>query len=201
MNELIARYGYAFVALLVGAEGVGIPLPGETALITAAALAARGKLSLPWVIASAALGVAFGGCGGYWLGKTGGPAVITRYGKWVGIREEELDRARQFFSRHGAAAVFIGRFLPVIRILNGLVAGITQMPFARFAVVNAVAGVVWATAFGVLGFEFSRNMERFEHRYGRPVIIVMIVLGVVGFGIFKWQERRGARKSAPSGPT
>jgi membrane protein DedA with SNARE-associated domain len=196
MDHLIAHYGYAVVALLVAAEGVGIPLPGETALITAAALSASGRLSLPWVVTAAAVGVAIGGCGGYWIGKTGGTVVVTRYGKWVGIRAQELQRAREFFARHGAAAVVIGRFLPVIRILNGLVAGITGMPFRRFAVVNAVAGVLWSVIFGVLGFEFSRNIERFQRHYGRPVVIALIAVGVTAFGLYKWHERRSARTEA-----
>ena len=195
MYHLLAQYGYVVVILLVGAEGVGIPLPGETALITAAALAARGHLSLPWVIASAAFGVAVGGCGGYWIGKAGGYPLINRYGKWVGIRAPELEQARAFFGRHGAAAVFIGRFLPVIRILTGLVAGITQMPFKRFAIVNAVAGIAWSLTFGVLGYEFSRRMVKLEDQYREPVIIVLVVLGVIGFGAFKWFEISRRKKN------
>jgi membrane protein DedA with SNARE-associated domain len=195
MNHLIEHYGYAIVVLLVGAEGIGLPLPGETALLTAAALSARGHLSLPWVILAAACGVAIGGCGGYWIGRTGGTAVVTRYGKWVGINTRELDRARSFFERHGIAAVFTGRFLPVIRILTGIVAGITAMPFKRFAAVNAVAGVVWSILFGVLGYEFSRNMFRFEHEYGRPVMIIIVILGLAAFGLFKWYESRSSHKN------
>jgi len=195
MNHLISQYGYIVVVLLVGAEGVGIPLPGETALITAAALSARGHLSLPWVVGAAALGVAVGGCGGYWIGKTGGYAVISRYGKWVGISAPELEQARGFFARHGAAAVFVGRFLPVIRILTGLVAGITHMPFERFAVVNTVAGVVWSLSFGVLGYEFSRKMLGLEHRYRQPVIITLVVLGLMGFAAFKWFEISRRKKN------
>jgi len=194
MNHLIAEYGYVVVVLLVGAEGVGIPLPGETALITAAALSARGHLLLPWVITAAAVGVGVGGCGGYWIGRTGGHAVVMRYGRWVGVREQELNRARAFFERHGTAAVVTGRFLPVIRILTGIVAGITGMPFKRFAIVNAVAGLVWSVVFGVLGYEFSRNMFRLEHQYGRPVVIGLVVAALVGFGLLKWYESRsGAR--------
>jgi membrane protein DedA with SNARE-associated domain len=190
MDHLLAQYGYATVALLVAAEGLGIPLPGETALIAGAALSARGHLSLPWVIVTATIGVALGGCGGYWIGRTGGQAVIVRYGKWVGIKEEELNRARAFFSRHGTAAVFIGRFLPVIRILTGLTAGITEMSFARFAVVNAIAGFVWAVAYGVLGYESSRNVFRFEHQYGWIVVVGLVVAAIAAFGAFKWQQRR-----------
>jgi membrane protein DedA with SNARE-associated domain len=142
------------------------------------------------VILAAAVGVAGGGCGGYWIGRTGGHAVVMRYGRWVGIREQELNHASAFFARHGAAAVVTGRFLPVIRILTGIVAGITGMPFKRFAAVNAAAGLVWSVVFGVLGYEFSRNMFRFEHQYGRTVVIGIIVAALVAFGLLKWYEAR-----------
>jgi membrane protein DedA with SNARE-associated domain len=198
MDHLVAHYGYATIALLVAAEGVGIPLPGETALITGAALAARGHLSLVWVIIAAAAGVSAGGCGGYWIGKTGGRAIVVRYGKWIGIKAQELDYAQRFFQRHGALAVLVGRFLPVIRILTGLAAGITQMPFGRFVVVNMIAGVLWSSLFGVLGYESSRNMFRLEHQYGRMVVVGLVVLAAIGFAIFKWWERRATQRAVPS---
>lgn len=190
MDHLLAQYGYATVALLVAAEGLGIPLPGETALIAGAALAAHGHLSLPWVIITATIGVTAGGCGGYWIGRTGGQAVIVRYGKWVGIKETELNYARGFFQGHGTTAVIVGRFLPVIRIFTGLAAGITGMSFVRFTVANAIAGVVWSTVFGILGYEFSRNMFRFEHRYGSVVVVCLVVAAAIAFGVFKWHQRR-----------
>lgn len=195
MDHLLAQYGYVTVALLVAAEGLGIPLPGETALIAGAALSAHGHLSLPWVIVTAIIGVAAGGTGGYWIGRTGGQAVIVRYGKWVGIKEGELNYARGFFKRHGTAAVVIGRFLPVIRIFTGLAAGVTGMAFVRFTVVNAIAGVVWSTVFGILGYEFSRNMFRFEHCYGWVVVVCLVVAATAGFGVFKWHQRRMVRTS------
>ncbi len=190
MHHLLRDYGYVAVVLLVGAESLGVPLPGETALIAGAALAARGNLMLVWVIVAAAFGVALGGAGGYWIGFTGGHAFVVRFGKWFGVKEHELDMAQRFFERHGTVAVALGRFLPVIRILTGLVAGITQMPFWQFATVNAIAGAVWATLFGVLGYEFSHDMVRLQQRYGPRVGIVLLGLGIVAFVIFKWRERQ-----------
>jgi len=187
--------------LLVGAEGVGLPLPGETALITAAALAAHGHLWLPGVIAASAVGVAVGGSGGYWIGRTAGQAVITRYGRWVGIGSSELDQTRRFFARHGAAAVILGRFVPVARILTGIVAGITDMPFATFAVVNTIAGILWSTIFGVLGFEFGRNVAQLESRFGQPTFIVIAVVAVLAFAFLKWRQRRSRRAGVVKAPS
>jgi membrane protein DedA with SNARE-associated domain len=199
VDRLLTEYGYATVALVVAAECLGIPLPGETALIAGAALAARGHLSLFWVIASASVGVVIGGAGGYWIGRTGGHAFVVRFGKWFGIKERELDLARSFFDRHGIVAVALGRFLPVIRILTGLVAGITQMPFWRFMSVNTIAGAAWATLFGVLGYEFSHDMVRLQRRYGPVVGIVLLCLAIVAFVVFKLNEQRIAKAIGTSG--
>src|SRR5271170_2480706 len=128
MVHLVARYGYVVVALLVGAEGVGIPLPGETALLTAAALAARGHLSFLGVVIASAIGVALGGMGGYGIGHTAGHAVVVRYGGWFGITQGRLERTHQFFEEHGAGAVLVSRFVPVVRIMTGIIAGVSKMP-------------------------------------------------------------------------
>jgi len=198
IDHLVAEYGYATVALFITAEGLGIPLPGETALIAGAALSARGDLSLAWVITAAALGVIAGGCGGYWIGRTGGQAFIVRYGKWFGIREHELNDTRAFFTRHGTAAVALGRFLPLIRILVGQVAGITEMPFWRFMLVNAIAGTAWAIVFGVLGYEFSHDMVQLQRRFGGLLFVVFVGLAIAGFAVFKWRERQRALRGKPT---
>jgi membrane protein DedA with SNARE-associated domain len=188
-HELVARYGYAVVALFVGAEGVGVPLPGETALLAAAALAARGHLSIVGVIVASAVGVAAGGSGGYWIGRSAGQVVVARYGRWAGITPARLDRTRRFFAVHGAHAVLLARFVPIVRILAGLVAGITEMPFAQFAAYNAVAGVIWSLLFGFLGYSFARNLPLLEHRLGEGVL-AMGALGVIaGLAFLAWRRR------------
>lgn len=198
MHALVAHYGYAFVVLLVGAEGVGIPLPGETALLTAAALAARGHLSIIGVILAAAVGVAFGGMGGYWIGHTAGQTVVIRYGRWAGITTGRLDHTRTFFARYGARAVLVGRFVPIVRILTGLAAGITDMPFARFAVYNTIAGVVWSVVFGLLGYEFGRDLPRLEERLGKAGLVLagVAALGVLGFVLWRrYGKERGQQRT------
>jgi membrane protein DedA with SNARE-associated domain len=196
LHTLVAHYGYAFVGLLVGAEGLGIPLPGETALLTAAALAARGHLSIVGVIVAAAAGVAIGGVGGYWIGHTAGQAVVARYGRWVGITSKRLDHTRTFFAQYGARAVVVGRFVPVVRILTGVVAGLTDMPFARFAVYNTIAGVVWSVVFGLLGYEFGRDLPRLEARLGRASLVLAGIAAIAGLGFVLWRkyEREERRK-------
>src|SRR4051795_1739924 len=97
LNELLARYGYVAIALLLFIESVGIPVPGESALITAAALAGAGKLSIVWVFVSATVGSTLGGMTGYWMGVRGGTAVIARFGRLLHIDERRLTNANVFF--------------------------------------------------------------------------------------------------------
>lgn len=198
LHYLIARYGYAVVALFVGAEGVGLPLPGETALLTAAALAARGHLSIVGVIAASSIGVVIGGSLGYWIGQTAGQAVVVRYGRWIGVTPARLEKTTQFFARYGARAVLIGRFVPIVRILASIVAGISNMPFGRFSIYNAIAGVVWSIVFGLLGFEFGHNLPRLENRLGDLGIAAAIVAGVALLGFLAWRHFRKDKPAAVS---
>src|SRR5512138_2511837 len=102
INGLVGSYGYALLVGLVGVESFGIPLPGETALVTAGAFAALGRLNLAGVIIAAAAGAVLGDNAGYWLGRKGGIAVVHRYGRHVGLDESKLARVQGFFEQHGA---------------------------------------------------------------------------------------------------
>lgn len=197
LHHLIAQYGYMVVALSVAGESVGLPFPGETVLLTAAAFAGRGHLSIVGVIIASAVGITCGGPGGYWIGHTAGQKVVVRYGRWAGLTPERLDRTRQFFVRYGARAVMVGRFLPIIRTLASIVAGISDMPFPQFFVYNAIAGIVWSVLFGLLGFEFARDLPRLENRIGEAGIIALIVFGVALVGFLIWRHFRREKPATP----
>jgi membrane protein DedA with SNARE-associated domain len=196
LHHLIARYGYAIVALFVGGESVGVPLPGETVLLTAAAFAGRGHLSIAGVIIASVAGIIGGGSGGYWIGHSAGQAVVLRYGRWIGVTPERLDHTRQFFARYGARAVMAGRFIPLVRILASVVAGISNMPFARFTIYNAIAGIVWSVLFGVLGFEFARDLPRLEDRLGDASLVALIVCAVAAVAFLTWRHFRRPKPPA-----
>jgi membrane protein DedA with SNARE-associated domain len=183
LADLVARHGYAMVVLFVSAEGFGIPLPGESALIIAAAIAARGRLSLVGVVAAGAAGAVLGGTGGYWVGRLGGTVVLRR--------GPALDRARQFFDRYGAPSVFLGRFVALLRTLVGMLAGATGMPFARFSVYNALGGLVWAAVVAESGFLVGRSLPRLRGlgRAGLVVALLVFVLAALGVG-WRWFRAR-----------
>lgn len=189
--RLLTSYGYIVLFLLVGIESLGIPLPGETALVTAAAFAAQGRLSIVGVIATAAVAAILGDTGGYWIGRTGGLALIRRHGRLLHFNDATLERVRGFFARHGNKTVFIGRFIAVLRTWAAFFAGTGGMPYRTFLVYNALGGIVWSAVFGALGYVFGRNLPALERSVGR-VSLALLLLVVVGGGVLLWRRRAAA---------
>lgn len=179
--DLITSYGYVVLFLLVGIESFGVPLPGETALVTAAAFAALGRLHIALVVIVAATGAIVGDNAGYWLGRWGGIAVVRRYGRHVGLDQTKLERAHAFFQRHGAKTVFIGRFIALLRSWAAALAGVGCMPYGTFMAYNALGGVTWAALFGTLGYMFGRNLPRLERHLGQAslALALLATLGVL----------------------
>src|SRR5215208_2173573 len=145
MLHVPAHLGYPVLFALIFGESAGVPLPGETALLTAGVLAGAGRLALPFVIAVAVAAAVLGDTLGYWLGRRGGRAVLTRRGgPLASFRARALERGERFFDRHGAKTVFLGRFVPGARIVAAVLAGAGAMPWPRFALYNLAGAFVWA---------------------------------------------------------
>lgn len=184
----VEGYGYWLVGALVAAESLGVPLPGETALIAAAAYASStGRLSVAWVVAVAAAAAIMGDNAGYAIGRYGGAPLLLRYGPKIHLDERKLKVGVWVFRTHGGKVVFLGRFVSLLRTYAAFLAGANRMPWLRFLLFNASGGVVWATLFGVLGAELGNALERASST-------LHIVLGVVG-GIvlvagLVWLKRR-----------
>src|SRR4051812_4497494 len=170
-------------------EGGGVSVTAETILVTAAALAARGKLSI-WTIAlGAAIGGIIGGAAGYWIGEKGGIRLVRRYGAKMRIDEAKLDRARDFFARRGLVAVFLCRFIGFVRILVPMMAGVTRMPFGRFLAANVAGAIVAAVCYAALGWFFGRDLPALEHH------LTLATLAGVGL-IVAWLVFRRVRGRA-----
>ena len=193
----LSMYGYAVVFVLVALESVGIPLPGETALLTAAAFAAQGRLSIVGVIATAAVAAVVGDNGGYWIGRRGGTALIARYGHLLRVNDATLDRVRTFFARHGAKTVFLGRFVALLRTWTALFAGAANMPYGAFTAYNALGGVTWSVLFGMLGFAFGRNLPTLERYVGQAGLAAAVLVALAA-GIVFWLRRHSS--SVNGGP-
>jgi membrane protein DedA with SNARE-associated domain len=181
LADLLGSYGYVIVALFLIAEGCGIPFPAETMLVTAAAVASHGTLSIWGVGIAAVIGGVIGGMAGYLIGAQGGLRLLRKYGKKVHIDEERLARSRRFFERRGLWAVFICRFIGWVRIIVPMLAGIAHMPLGRFAAANAAGSIVSAVAYSALGYVFGRDLPKLEHHLTEATIVLigLVVLWLV----------------------
>lgn len=188
LTGLIGSYGYWAVFFLVGMESLGIPLPGETALVTAGAVAALGHLSLFKVIAIGAAGAILGDAAGYWIGRRGGLSLIRKYGHIAHLNEEKLDRMRRFFDAHGAKTVFLGRFVAVFRTWTAVIAGTAGMPYGTFTFYNVLGGITWAGLVGSAGYFFGKSLPLLERYVGRASLaaVLLVALSVsIALG-WKW---------------
>jgi membrane protein DedA with SNARE-associated domain len=161
MSHLISSYGYLAVFVLVGAESVGIPLPGETALITASIYAGHTHRLSPWLIfAVAAAGAIIGDNIGYWIGDKGGYRLARRYGPKVRLDERKLKIARYLFDIHGAKVVFFGRFVSILRTYAAFLAGTSKMRWRKFLAANASGGIVWAGIYTLAAYLAGNALQR-----------------------------------------
>ena len=196
LQRLLARFGYFIVALFVAIESTGIPFPGETTLILAAVYAGTGKLAISGVIAAGAFGAILGDNTGYLVGRYGGRPLVMKYGRYVHIKPEHLDSAEQFFDKHGDKTVFFGRFVAVLRAWAAFLAGTNRMPWPKFLLFNAAGGIVWAVAYGLLGYYLGHNLPLLNKvvrvlGIGGVVIAVIVVIAVVV--IWRYRRRRRTR--------
>lgn len=172
----VSHVGYAALFALIAVESMGIPVPGETALITGAILASKGQLQIEWVIVLAATAAILGDNVGYLIGRHGGRRLLTMNGPFLATRQRVLRVGEPFFERHGPKAVFLGRFTAGLRIWAAWLAGATHMPWKSFLLYNALGGIVWATVVGVLAYVLGHAAEK--------AIEVAGVVGLVGAVVF-----------------
>lgn len=189
--------GYAGVALLVGAESAGVPVPGETSLIAGAVLASQGHLSLPLVIALAAGSAIVGDNVGYVIGRRGGHWLLTRPGRWQRSRTHLLERGEVFFARHGAKAVFLGRWVPWLRITAAWLAGANRMPWPRFLLWNALGGVGWAISVGVAAYFLGKAAAAVLGAAGLALLGLVVAGGVVTLLVRRLRRQRTAATTNP----
>jgi len=196
VTHQLIQHGLVLLFLAVAIESAGIPVPGETALIAAAVLAHQGHYSLFWVIVTAAAGAIVGDNAGYWIGRKGGRALLRRIPFLRDYFERILPPAERFFAKHGAKAVFLGRFVSLLRVTAAWLAGISHMPWWRFLFWNAAGGIVWATAFGIVAYYSGRAAADAIGHYGLYAAIALVVLVVGGVvGIHVWRKRMFPEKA------
>jgi membrane protein DedA with SNARE-associated domain len=190
VTHLLISYGLVLLFAVVAAESAGVPLPGETALIAAAILAERGHYSIVEVIVVAALAAIVGDNVGYWIGRTGGRALLERWGPIKRYSERVLPPGERFFRKHGGKTVFIGRFVSVLRVTAAWLAGITHMPWWRFFIWNAAGGIAWATLVSLLAYYFGKAAADAVATYGIYALVAIVVLAAIAFVVVRVVKKR-----------
>ena len=188
--RLLQTYTYPVLVGLVLLESLGIPLPGEIALVTAAAYASLGHISIYVVIILAALGAIVGGALGYLIGLRGGLPLVLHYGGYIGVRRRHVDRAHAFFEKHGAKTILFGRFIAILRTWAAIVAGGAGMSFPKFVIYNSIGSVVWAIVFGWLGYYFGRDLPLLESYISRVSLVLLVALAVGILTLVFWKRRK-----------
>ena len=179
---------------LVAVESAGIPLPGETALITAAVLAAGGRFNIVEVIAVAAAGAIVGDSTGYWIARKGGRKALAKIPIARDALPKLLPRGERFFDRHGPKTVVIGRFVAGLRVTVAWLAGISHMPWGKFVVYNAIGGILWATTIGLVAYYFGNAVINAVEKYGLIAVGVIVVLAILAFFGHRWFRTRMERR-------
>ena len=187
--DIPENVGYAALAGFVAIEAAGVPVPGETALIASAVLASQGHLSIELVIAVAAVAAIVGDNFGYMLGARFGRRLLERPGRTQARRLVALKQGEQLFARHGPKAVFIGRWIALLRIWAAWLAGMASMRWRSFLLWNALGGICWALFFGLLGYYGGEAAAELVARLGVGIAIALGAAAVATWVVV--HRRRG----------
>ncbi len=190
--ELLGRWGYGVIFAGMLLENAGLPLPGETLTLLGGYAAGSGQMSLLGVIGAAATGAILGDNIGYWVGRRFGWDLILRLGLWLRQSPEQMDGLRQRFLRHASASVFLGRFVAVLRILAGPMAGAVGMPYGRFLVCNVSGALLWSISMVGLAWLGGRwipidRMITGVFQFGLGLLVLVGLLAFVPKWLSRWQ--------------
>jgi len=189
LHHFVATYGYFAIFLIVAMESAGIPMPGETVLVTAAIFAASGTLRIYWVIAAAAAGAILGDNCGYWIGREFGFPIAYRYGRYVSLNEKRLKLGQYLFLKHGGKIVFFGRFVALLRAFASFLAGVNRYNWEKFLLFNAAGAIVWASIFGAGGDLLGHEFERYARPVGVATLIAAVIGGVIAARFMRYHEQ------------
>lgn len=190
---------YGLLLVVIGVESMGVPLPGEIALVSASLLAATGGAVSPWgVAAGAAAGAIIGDSAGYYIGRRGGRPLFDRLGRRFPkhLGPDKIDRAERAFQRHGLWAVFLGRFVALLRILAGPLAGWLRLAYPKFLLANAAGGILWAggTTFAI--YLLGQTAERYLKNASWALLAAAVIAGVLTTLIFRHRTNRATTTNA-----
>jgi len=189
---LVEQYGVIALFLSITLETLGLPLPGESALIASSAAAGAGKLSIWHVVIAAYVAAVLGDNIGYLLGRRYGKAVILRYGDRIGITHEKYEKAEVVGAKYGPLMVIAARFLPLLRQINGLVAGSTGMHWAAFLGANLIGAALWVGGWSTLAYRLGHDVSIVPWFWNHLALVAMVVIPalLIGIALLYWRLRR-----------
>jgi membrane protein DedA with SNARE-associated domain len=186
--HLVHEFGLVAVAAIIGLECLGLPVPGETALLGAAIYAAtKHDLNINAIIVTAAAAAMAGRMIGYLIGHKFGSWLLLRYGHYVGLTTGRIKLGQYLFLRYGGKIIFFAQFVPVLRTLAGPFAGANLMPWRKFMFANAVSSAVWAASYGYAAYWIGTEFERLQGRMVVPLMFITVIALIAG-GLFVRQR-------------
>lgn len=196
IQSLASQYGYWTIFLGIMLENTGLPLPGETITLVGGFLAGSGEMIYWRVLISAIAGAVIGDSCGYWIGRTGGWPLLLKVGQFFRVAESQLENAKTQFQKNAARAVFLGRFIALLRIFAGPIAGIVEMPYPKFLLCNFAGATLWATVMVSLSFFVGRiiALEQLIAWVGQFAILALVLL-IVWIIVPLWLESRASQNS------
>jgi len=197
VQDIVVQLGYPGLFLLIMLESTLVPIPSELVMPFAGYLAFKGEFSLPLIIIINSVAALTGSGISYWIGAVGGKPLLVKYGKFALVRAKDIERTESFFSRHGRATILIGRFLPIVRHIISVPAGVARMPLVPFFTQTFIGSTIWGTVLILIGYELGdRAMEvatKLKHidlLVGVAILILLLAL-VIRFVVRRRRERAG----------
>ena len=202
LSGLPPVYLYLIITLVIGVESMGVPLPGEIVLVAAALLASSGYANIVWVIIAACIGAIGGDSIGYAVGHRGGRPFLERLGQRFPkhLGPPQLAKAEQTFQRHGAWAIFFGRFIALLRVLAGPLSGALRVPYRKFFIANAAGGIVWATGTSLAIFFIGKAAEKWLSKFSWIALAVAVIGGIVTTLVIRNRAKRSLESESEREP-
>ncbi len=202
VQGLVVDLGYPGLFILIVLESTMVPIPSLLVMPFAGYLASQGHFSLPVILVINSVAALLGSALSYWLGAAGGKPLLLKYGKYVLVRPKDIEKTEEFFAKHGRWTVLIGRFLPVVRHIISIPAGIARMPLIPFFTQTFIGSTLWGGGLMILGYGLGSRWEAIAAKAKRVdlVIAAVIVLVLVAVGVRFIMKRRRERSSNTNSP-
>jgi membrane protein DedA with SNARE-associated domain len=185
VTDFVSRVGYPGLFLLITLESTLVPIPSELVMPFAGVLASHGTFSLPVILIINTTAALLGSGISYWIGAAGGKPLLLRYGKYALIRAKDIELTERFFARHGKATILIARFLPIVRHIISVPAGIARMPLRPFFTQTFIGSTIWGSILILLGYHFgdafletAKQVKHVDLIIGVVILAVLLALAV-----------------------